>query len=220
MAGYIKLHRGWHESSMFKNEPYCERAAWAWLLSNAAYKDTARVTGKGDEVLLKPGQIHVSDRSLASAWGWDKKRVRRFFAKIEKAKSATAERTTNGTILTIENWDEYQAKGPIEGPQKGPTEDQPRTTQEEGKEIKEEKNYAFAGEIVRLNFADYRKWQDAFPDLDLRAMLTARDAWLTGQSEADRKRWFQSTASWLANKQSEAKRETATERQWEFSGPC
>ena len=201
MAGFIKLHRGWHESPMFKNEAFCERAAWCWLLSNAVWKETRRIGGKGDEVVINEGQIHVSDRSLASAWTWEKKRVRRFLAKLERSKSATIKRTANGTILTIENWGKYQGGGSTTTPTTTPTGDQPGTTQEEGKEGKEEKNYAFAGKIVRLNFDDLQRWKQAFPDLDLMPLLTARDDWLVGQPEKDQKRWFQSTSAWLANKQ-------------------
>lgn len=210
MSGYIKLHRGWHESPMFKAEPYCERAAWTWLLSNAAWKSVRRMGGKGNEIEIGVGQIHVSDRSLASAWGWDKKRVRRFLAKLERSKSATIKRTTDGTVLSIENWAFYQGGGPTGGPTEGATEDRPGTTQEEGKEGKEEKQeggFAFCGDVVRLTFADFRRWQTAYPDLDLRASLQARDDWLATQGDDARRRWFLSTSSWLAAQQSKAARE-------------
>ena len=136
MGGWVRLHRGWENSSKFKPEPYCERAAWCWLLSNAAWKESRRIGGKGDEVVIGEGQIHVSDRSLASVWGWEKKRVRRFLTKLETTKSATINRTSNGTVLTLENWELYQSREPSSAPSTTPIEDQPRTTHKEGKEEK------------------------------------------------------------------------------------
>lgn len=218
MAGFIKLHRGWHESPMFKNEPYCERAAWTWLLSNAAYREVRRVGGKGDEITLTAGQIHVSDRSLASVWGWDKKRVRRFLTKLERAKSATAKRTTNGTVLTIENWEDYQAKGPTGGPSGGSIEDQPRTTQEERKEVKEEKNtsYAFFGRTIRLNENDLSRWKARYHGLnDIEAELGSLDDWLQGQDEKTRKSWFHIASGSLNKKHQAALRANDDDKDWE-----
>lgn len=212
MSGYIKLHRGWQDSDLFPNEPYCARAAWCWLISNAAWKETIRHGGKGDEVVLQPGQIHVSDRSLASVWGWDKKRVRRFLAKLERSKTATSKRTANGTVLTIENWDKYQSSGPTGGPSTGPTEDQPRTTQEEGKERKEEKNthYAFFGRVIRLNGNDLERWRKRYNRIeDIEAELGSMDDWLSGQPEDRRKNWFH-IASGALNKKHQAAGKNAT----------
>lgn len=221
MAGYIKLHRGWRNNDVLRAPAqFSEPEAWLWLLENAAFKDMTRTGGSGQSVLVPEGHIHCSERSLASAWGWDRKRVRRFVSRLISGEmlsrdcpesdpsKGTKKGTSSGTTYRIVNWAKYQkqgqAKGPAMGPEQGPAEDQLGTTQEEGKEGKEEKNYAFAGRVVRLNFADYRRWQNAYPDLDLRAQLTARDDWLTGQPEKDRSRWFQSTSSWLAKRQQEA----------------
>lgn len=212
MVGFVKLHRGWEDSDIFPNEPYCARAAWCWLVSNAAWKEIIRHGGKGDEFILQPGQIHVSDRSLASVWGWDKKRVRRFLAKLERAKSATSKRTTSGTIVTIENWGKYQSQGPTEGPTEGPTKDQPRTTQEERKEGKEEKEpagaaFAFFGRTVRLNDRDFAQWQRVFSGIpDLAAELHAIDLWWQEQDEPAPKNWFYRTSQMLNRKHQEARR--------------
>lgn len=62
-------------------------------------------------------------------------------------------------------------------------------------------SYAFEGRVIRLTFEDLQRWKGAFANLDLMPLLTARDDWLAGQPEADRRRWFTSTSSWLANRQ-------------------
>ena len=204
MAGFIKLFRGWAANPVFKEATYCQRAAWVWLLENAAWKDTQRRDPHGNIIDIKRGQIHASSRSLATAWGWSKNKADRFLRDLEKCQMVDRRTDQHGCTLTICNYEKYQGERDRGGPQDGTVSDQSRTTQEEGKEDKEQKNYAFAGRVVRLTFSDFRRWQNAYPDLDLRAQLTARDDWLTGQPENDRKRWFQSTSSWLARQQQDA----------------
>ncbi len=62
-------------------------------------------------------------------------------------------------------------------------------------------NYAFAGKIIRLTQADFDKWTEAYPRIDLRAELQALDDWydnnLTG---GDRNKWFARCSQALAKK--------------------
>lgn len=209
MAGYIKLYRGSRDTDgIALSAHYSEWEAWTWLLENAAWKTLARRNAKGEEVTLQPGQIHVSIRSLATAWGWSNKAVRTFLTRLERVSKVAQSKAQSGTVLTICNWDKYQGSDEADGHSqrhsRGTVGAQSGHTQEEGKEGKEENNkgdYAFDGSVIRLNFADYRRWQNGFPDLDLRALLTARDLWLEGQSNEIQRKWFQTTPNWLANKQ-------------------
>jgi hypothetical protein len=204
-GGYIKLHRGWRDTDgLTPSAVFSDCEAWLWLLENCAWKELSRWNAKGEEIRLQPGQIHVSLRSLSSAWGWSKSKVERFLSRLERVGKAGRSTGQSGIILTIEKWAEYQTDGTATETAPKTDAGQPRDTQEEGKEGKEGKNYAFAGRVVRLTFSDFRRWQNAYPDIDLRAQLTARDDWLTGQPTGDQKRWFQSTSSWLAKRQQEA----------------
>lgn len=205
MAGFIKLHRGWRDTDgLRKSAKFSEHEAWLWLLENAAWKDTHRRNHKGEEVAVARGELHTSERAMASAWGWSRKAVSTFIKRLETVNKVDTKRGQSGSHLSIVNYGVYQDNGASNGASLEPAGGQPRATQEEGKESKEEKKYAFAGRVVRLNFRDFARWRKAYPDLDLHALLNSRDDWLGGQSEADRKRWFQSTSSWLANKQQEA----------------
>lgn len=65
--------------------------------------------------------------------------------------------------------------------------------------------FAFDGAVIRLRRDDYDRWESAYADLDLRAVLTSRDDWLRDQPEPERRRWFNSTSNFLAKKQQEAK---------------
>lgn len=139
-AGYIKLYRGWRDTDgLTPSKCFSECEAWLWLLENATWKETSRWNAKGEEVRLQPGQIHVSLRSLSSAWGWSKSKVERFLARLERVKKAGQSAGQSGIVLTIENWAKYQVCETASETASGTVAGQPRDTQEEGKEGKEKK---------------------------------------------------------------------------------
>lgn len=210
MSGYIKLHRGWRDCEAFQDAPFSEREAWLWLLENVAWKDTHRRAGKGNIIEVGRGQIHTSERTLASIWQWDRKRVTRFLKRLKTAHMITPSMGPSGALITVCNYAKYQSVGAIHGANDGADNGAIHgATQEEGKEEKKEEGggFAFSGDVIRLTFADFRKWQNAYPDIDLRALLQSRDDWLLTQPEEARKRWFLSTSNWLAGQQGKARRE-------------
>ena len=110
MSGYIKLHRGWRDTDgLLPSDQFSDFEAWLWLLENAAWKKHSRFNGKGEEIVLEPGQIHVSIRSLSAAWGWSNKAVRTFLARIERVQKVAQSKAQSGTVLTICNWGKYQS---------------------------------------------------------------------------------------------------------------
>lgn len=139
MSGYIRLYRGWRDCDAFKSAPFSEHEAWLWLIENTAWKDCQRRVGKGHIADVRRGQIHVSRASLASAWSWTEKRVRGFLDRLEKCAMLGQTSDTNGSILTICNYEKYQAEGQNEGQPKGQIRAKSGPTQEEGKKGKEEK---------------------------------------------------------------------------------
>jgi hypothetical protein len=167
MAGYIKLHRGWHDSDQFTNEPYCERAAWCWLLTNAAWKDTTQRNHKGEVVPVSRGQYHTSFRALAGQWGWSIKRVRTFLKVLEKCNAAGTAGGQAGTVITICKYDEYQSAGHGEGTARGTASNTDgarsgHTKEEgkEGKEGKEEKNTAHGRAFPCPDGVSVEVWAD------------------------------------------------------------
>ena len=83
----------------------------------------------------------------------------------------------------------------------------PYTETETETEIKKERKeggFAFSRRVIRLKETDLKRWVQSYPLLDLPALLQNRDDWLFDQPESVRAKWFQSTSSWLAKKQSEA----------------
>jgi hypothetical protein len=66
--------------------------------------------------------------------------------------------------------------------------------------------FGFLGAVVRLKVKDFAQWQSAYSNLDLKAELVARDAWLAGEAtDEDRRKWFITTSKYLANRNAEAK---------------
>jgi len=83
---------------------------------------------------------------------------------------------------------------------------------------KKEYNYAFSGSVIRLKRADLQRWEKAYPKVDIMAALQSRDDWLKDRPEDERKKWFQSTSSWLSRKQQEA-RSTVDAGEARYMGP-
>lgn len=145
MSGFIKIYRGWDQCAAFKpTDPYCQRAAWVWLLDKAAWKNTHRRDPHGNIVPVARGQLHTSARTLGAAWGWSKNKAERFLRDLEKCEMVDRKTDQHGVLITICNYDKYQGERTTDGPRSGPVSDQSRTTQEEGKERKERKNTALA----------------------------------------------------------------------------
>lgn len=144
MTGWLRLHRGWRDSDVFADDPCSEREAWLWLIESAAWKPCHRRGGKGDLITVERGQLHTAERTLAKLWKWDRKRVVRFLGRLERCEMIHLQKDHSGILLTISNYAKYQDKeaddGAIHGADEGPSEDHRGTTQEEGKEGKEDNN--------------------------------------------------------------------------------
>lgn len=61
-------------------------------------------------------------------------------------------------------------------------------------------NYFFEDGVIRLNQADFEKWRDAFPNIDLKAELLALSAWAGEQAN-----WFHAVKGALAKRNRENK---------------
>lgn len=74
------------------------------------------------------------------------------------------------------------------------------------------KDYAFAGNVIRLTWRDYTKWSEAYRAIpDLRGALQSRDDWLATQDEGKRRNWFISTSNWLVKRNEQALAEQASD---------
>lgn len=111
MTGFYLMHRGWQENPVFRNEEYSKRDAFVWLIEEAAYRPT-RIHAATGSLDLKRGQLSHSLRFMAKAWRWDEAKVRRFLASLVKAEIIDAATDAGQTVVTICNYDKYQAPVP------------------------------------------------------------------------------------------------------------
>lgn len=151
MSGWVAMHRGWRDCEAFeaRRDPMADADAWFWLVEHAAWKPLRRTGGQGQSILIARGQIHVSDRSLATAFLWDKKRVRRFLDRLEAHGMIAQARDQSGTVLTLTNYDCYQQPGDAGA---GPARDRPGTIQEQGKPDSASDEAAAPFDVVKAVF--------------------------------------------------------------------
>jgi hypothetical protein len=214
MSGFFLMHRGWQEQPLFGSEPFDRRSAFIWIIENANFADKP-INVNGSTVVVKRGQVCASLRYMAKAWKWDEAKVRRFLKRAQSEKIIDAATDAGQTIITICNYEKYQAPKRDADAANDAGATQERRSDDakykEGKEGKEKHNYAFSGKVIKLNQQDYDRWAASFSRIDLPSLLQSRDDWLGTQDEKARKNWYNSTSSWLAAKSNSALRSNDVE---------
>ena len=105
--GWIKLHRQSVDNSLYSSEPFDKWHAWIDLLLLVNHEEKQFIS-KGQLVNLEAGQTVTSDRILADRWKWSRDKVRRYLRLLVDTGMCTINRSTNGTTITVVNWDKYQ----------------------------------------------------------------------------------------------------------------
>lgn len=146
-GGWYLMHRGWMESPDFRPEPFTEREAFLWSIEQAAHGPHVQWFN-GVQVAVGRGEFATSSRKLATAFGWGMKRARLFLSRMEKrgkwALRAAHQGAHVATILTVCNYERFQAPARARGAAEGAAEGEPRahpghTTEGTLKKGKEEK---------------------------------------------------------------------------------
>ena len=223
--GVFAVDRGVFDHPMFAPEPFTEREAWLWLVGAAAWKAMRLRAGKAI-IALERGQCAFATRFLARRFKWSESRVRRFLKRLKIDAMVTTQTTRETTLITICNYDKYAFGRRIDVPQidaqTGALATHERRKEEEINNSKKEElssadalagKYVYEREVVKLSKKHFDQWLSDYPLLDLKAELAARDAWLVGATERDRKNWFISTSKYLANRNAEARARGATTRE-------
>lgn len=107
--GWFTMHRGWRENPIFGGE-FSRADAWVWLIENACWKPT-KFNARGTIIDLDRGQMCVTVRQLAEAWGWSKSTVDRFLNALRAEKMIDCDVGQPKTVLTICNYSKYQDIG-------------------------------------------------------------------------------------------------------------
>lgn len=112
--------------------------AWFWLVANAAWKET-KFNIRGATVPIARGQLCVSIRQLADAWGMSKSAADRFLTRLETETMVEREAGHGRLILTICNYAKYQscrdAERDTDGTEGGTPAGHHRDTKEQGNKV-------------------------------------------------------------------------------------
>lgn len=115
---YIAIARGIAEHPLFRHGGlrFTRREAWEWLLEQAAWKPKGHRHLFG-VVDLGRGQLSLTVREMAQAWGWPATNVYRYMRRLQRDGMCNlhATGTSTGTIpgrprlvITICNYDKFQ----------------------------------------------------------------------------------------------------------------
>lgn len=136
--GYIKLNRSmlsweWYQDSVTKD-------LFLHCLLSANWEDK-----KWQGMTIKRGQFVTTQEGLANVLGTTRQPIRRALTNLQTTNEITIKTTAKYTIITVVNYDKYQATNQVANQQKTnkqPT-DQPTTNQQptKTKELKELKEY-------------------------------------------------------------------------------
>lgn len=110
--GYIKLWRSSTESDLYFSEPFTKWQAWSDLLITANHKRRI-VNVRGIMVTVEAGSVLAGGDFLASRWKWSRGKVSRFLTYLESetVQQITQHKSNICNVITIVEWDLYQANG-------------------------------------------------------------------------------------------------------------
>lgn len=156
MHGYIKTYRKLTLHWLWKNRPFSHGQAWLDLLMLAEYKPGKELF-RGGFYELQPGQLVTSDQVLADRWGWTRKRARLFLKRLKNDEMLDYRRDNRKSIITICNWESYQANNNGEDTTEGTSEGQQREQLRGQQKIQQNPNNCNALSIVGVQQKDQQK---------------------------------------------------------------
>lgn len=108
MSRWVRVQTSIFNHELFAAEPFSEREAWLWMITNAAWKDT--IHRIGSEVVKVPtGSFFATVRDMQTRWGWKSTtRVSAFLKMLEAQGMIKHTAKTGKTHVTICNYDKYQ----------------------------------------------------------------------------------------------------------------
>lgn len=105
--GWIKLHRQLQECPLWYGERFSKGQAWVDLLLLANHRDK-KILFNGEMMNVERGQYLTSMVKLAEKWQWSRPTVVKFLNLLEKDKMITRSSDNTKTLITIENYNDYQ----------------------------------------------------------------------------------------------------------------
>jgi hypothetical protein len=186
--GYILIARGILDHPRFKpTGPYTRAEAWLWLIEAAAFKDRSVPVLAGRQrkmISIARGELSHSVRYLAKAWQWSTNRVLRFLGELQTDNTIETRTETGQTIISLCNYEAYQAPfQDVETQMEALSDTPPATNKKERKGTKN--NTCARAAVVDEGFAE---WYALYPrkkqlGAALRAYRKVIDGGKTTQSD-------------------------------------
>ena len=106
LSGWIKLHRALSDHWLASNPD--SLSVWVHMLMLANHAETKRQIN-GSVVVVLPGQIITSRRSLSDKTGVQESKVERILKRLESEQQITQRGLSKFRVISIVNWAEYQS---------------------------------------------------------------------------------------------------------------
>lgn len=128
--GWVKLWRSYWVSPDFDPEPFTEREAFLWSVTQAAHSPHVQWFN-GVQIPVERGEFATSSRKLAGAFQWSEKKARGFMQRMSKRGNWTLRAPQEGahlaTILSVCNFDRFQGLASQADAPEGAEQGEPRT---------------------------------------------------------------------------------------------
>ena len=109
--GWIRLHRQLEDNPLWLAEPFTKGQAWVDLILLANHQK-GEIWVRGNCIKLERGQVGRSEETLAQRWKWSRGKVRNFIKTLEKRQQIEQQKSKVLSVLTVINYDQYQANKP------------------------------------------------------------------------------------------------------------
>lgn len=108
-AGWVKLYRSLLDKPIWVYSTPEQKVVLITTLGLASYSEK-QWEWQGKKFICNPGQFITSSTSLAKRAGVTRQNVRTALKRFQKYEFLTYESTKTGILITLTNWEEYQAK--------------------------------------------------------------------------------------------------------------
>lgn len=129
---YIKLFRKLLKSPIFENEKALK--VWIWCLLKATHTDREQLVGQ-QIVDLKKGDFVFGRKKASEELKMSESTVYKYIKLLEKLQMISVKSNNKFSVVSIEKWEEYQAKEQQEN-NKGTTKEQQSNTNKNVKNVK------------------------------------------------------------------------------------
>ena len=212
--GYVKSYRKIKNWQWYTDVPVCH--LFQHLVREVNHKDNY---WRGE--LIKTGQIKTSINHLSVATGLTNKQIRNSLKKLNNTGEIISKGASNGTVITVVNYSNYQALQEEEGEQEGKrranegqTKGKRRATNKNDKNDKNDKNI-YSSKFIKPKISEIEAYCQARKNsINAQAFYDYNEAkgWIVGKTPM--KDWKATVRTWENNQKNETKNGNSNVPSW------